>query len=197
MKMMKTAILTASILCSATVFAESASINAGANAQVQSGGLLSSIGNGVKNGVSDTAHAVHSTAVKATDATIDAGSHVAHKTRDVAVSAKDKTVNVAEKVGDKSEHAWQDTKQGTKNAVNKTEKFTAEEKAKAKSRWAAMKNDANGNQGIQTQTQAGVKVGSVNANAGVATNASTRNLGVQGQAGIEKQPTTKQNTATN
>ncbi|MFW2003607.1 hypothetical protein [Acinetobacter ursingii] len=197
MKMMKTAILTASILASASIFAGNASVNVGANAQVESDGMLSRIGHGVTQGVSNTAHAVHSTAVKATDATIDAGSHVAHKTHDVAVSAKDKTVNAAEKVGDKSEQAWQDTKRGTKKAVNKTEKFTAEQKAKAKADWAAMKNNSNGNQGINAQTQTGVKVGSVNANAGVATNASTHNLGVQGQAGIERQPTAPQNSATN
>ena len=196
MKMMKTAILTASILASAGVFAQSASIHAGANAQVESGGLLSNIGNGVKNGVSNTAHAVHSTAVKATDATVDAGSHVAHKTHDVAVSAKDKTVNAAEKVGDKSQQAWQSTKQGTKKAVANTKDFSAEQKAKAESRWNASKN-ASANNGINANTQAGVKVGSVNANAGVAANASTANLGVQGQAGVERQPTVKQNSSTN
>lgn len=152
MKMMKTAILTASILASASIFAGNASVNVGANAQVESDGMLSRIGHGVTQGVSNTAHAVHSTAVKATDATIDAGSHVAHKTHDVAVSAKDKTVNAAEKVGDKSQQAWQDTKRGTKKAVNKTEKFTAEEKAKAESRWNASKNTAKS--GISANTNA-------------------------------------------
>ncbi|MCU4413811.1 hypothetical protein KTH71_07125 [Acinetobacter sp. WU_MDCI_Axc73] len=197
MKMMKTAVLTASILASASIFAGNASVNVNANAQAESDGMLSRIGHGVTQGVSNTAHAVHSTAVKATDATIDAGSHVAHETHDMAVSATDKTINAAKKVGDKSEQVWQDTKQGTKKAVNKTEKFTAEEKAKAKSHWAAMKNDSNRNHGINAQTQTGVQVGSVKGNAGIATNASTHNLGVQTQAGIEKQPTVKQNSTTN
>lgn len=190
MKMMKSAILTASILASATVFAGNASVDVGANAQVESGGLLNRIGSGVKNGVTDTAHAVHSTAVKATDATVDAGSHVAHKTHDFAVDAKDKTVNVADKVGDKSEQAWQDTKSGTKKAVNGTEKFAAKEKAKAESHWNTKKKQpeakhhAKAKTGVKANTQAGIKVGSVNANAGVDANVSPRNVGVKTQVGV-------------
>lgn len=188
MKMMKSAILTASILASATVFAGNASVNVGANAQVESGGLLSRIGNGVKSGVTDTAHAVHSTAVKATDATVDAGSHVAHKTHDFAVDAKDKTVNIAEKAGDKSEQAWQNTKQGTKNTVKDVKNFSAEEKAKAESRWDRKKQQKQTSEaqrsGVKANSQVGVNVGSVNANAGVDANVSPRNVGVQTQIGV-------------
>ncbi|KJG93376.1 putative signal peptide-containing protein [Acinetobacter baumannii] len=45
MKMMKTAIVTASVLASASIFAQSAGVNAGASAQVnvQPGGLVSGV----------------------------------------------------------------------------------------------------------------------------------------------------------
>ena len=51
MKMMKTAIVTASVLASASIFAQSAGVNAGASAQVnvQPGGLVSGVANTVKN----------------------------------------------------------------------------------------------------------------------------------------------------
>lgn len=181
MKLIKTALFTASIFAAGATFAESASINAGANVQANSNGVLNQIGNGVKNGVTHatqaTQHAAH--------ATSNAGSHVMQGTQNVAHAAKDKTVNAAQKVGQKGEHAWQTTKNTTQHAVTKTKALTAEQKAKADARVAKMQNE---NRSLNTTTSGNVKVGSVQANSGLNTQVSRQGVNVQSHGHVNHQP---------
>lgn len=60
-KMIKTAILTTSILASASIFAQNVGVNANGSAQVnvQSGGLISGVAGAVKNTAQGVGHAAH------------------------------------------------------------------------------------------------------------------------------------------
>ena len=87
-KMIKTAIVTTSILASASIFAQNVGMNANGSAQVnvQSGGLIQGVTGAVKNtaqGVGHAAqhvgHAAVNTGVQASQTTIDAATHVGSK----------------------------------------------------------------------------------------------------------------------
>ena len=85
-KMIKTAIVTTSILASASIFAQNVGVNANGSAQVnvQSGGLISGVAGAVKNTAQGVGHAAH---------------HVGHAAVNTGVQATQKTVAKASNVG--------------------------------------------------------------------------------------------------
>ncbi|MFV8192600.1 hypothetical protein [Acinetobacter soli] len=162
MKMIKSAVLAVSVLASAGVFAGSAALNVGANAQVESnGGLLGRVGSGVGNIVGTTLHT----------------------TRDIAVNATDRAFDVVDRVTDRGDRGYEQARYEEQRQREQARQYRAEQKARADSRWSNQKKERS-NAGVKANTQVGVRVGSINANAGVDANVSPRNIGVQTQVGV-------------
>ena len=206
MKMIKSAVLAVSVLASAGVFAGSAALNVGANAQVESnGGLLGRVGSGVGNIVGTTLHttrdiattatgaslgvagqAVHASrdiAVNASDRAFGVAGQAVHASRDIAVNASDRAFGVADRMTDRGERSVEQARYEEQRQREQARQYRAEQKARADSRWSNQKKERS-NAGVKANTQVGVRVGSINANAGVDANVSPRNLGVQTQVGV-------------
>ncbi|MCB8767768.1 hypothetical protein [Acinetobacter soli] len=184
MKMIKSAVLAVSVLASAGVFAGSAALNVGANAQVESnGGLLGRVGSGVGNIVGTTLHTTRDIATTATGASLGVAGQAVHASRDIAVNATDRAFGVADRVTDRGERSVEQARYEEQRQREQARQYRAEQKARADSRWSNQKKERS-NAGVKANTQVGVRVGSINANAGVDTNVSPRNIGVQTQVGV-------------
>jgi hypothetical protein len=184
MKMIKSAVLAVSVLASAGVFAGSAALNVGANAQVDSnGGLLGRVGSGVGNIVGTTLHTTRDIATTATGASLGVAGQAVHASRDIAVNATDRAFGVADRVTDRGERSVEQARYEEQRQREQARQYRAEQKARADSRWSNQKKERS-NAGVKANTQVGVRVGSINANAGVDANVSPRNLGVQTQVGV-------------
>ena len=90
-KMIKTAIVTTSILASASIFAQNVGVNANGSAQVnvQSGGLISGVAGAVKNTAQGVGHAAHHVGHAAVHTGVNVGSQVVDKTAKVVKNTKD------------------------------------------------------------------------------------------------------------
>lgn len=184
MKMIKSAVLAVSVLASAGVFAGSAALNVGANAQVDSnGGLLGRVGSGVGNIVGTTLHTTRDIATTATGASLGVAGQAVHASRDIAVNATDRAFGVADRVTDRGERSVEQARYEEQRQREQARQYRAEQKARADSRWSNQKKERS-NAGVKANTQVGIRVGSINANAGVDANVSPRNLGVQTQVGV-------------
>lgn len=184
MKMIKSAVLAVSVLASAGVFAGSAALNVGANAQVESnGGLLGRVGSGVGNIVGTTLHTTRDIATTATGASLGVAGQAVHASRDIAVNATDRAFGVADRVTDRGERSVEQARYEEQRQREQARQYRAEQKARADSRWSNQKKERS-NAGVKANTQVGVRVGSINANAGVDANVSPHNLGVQTQVGV-------------
>ncbi|KYQ84627.1 hypothetical protein AWW72_08275 [Acinetobacter sp. NRRL B-65365] len=192
-KMIKTAIVTTSILASASVFAQSAEVNANGSAQVnvQSGGLLKGVTGAVKNtaqgvghvaqGVGHTAHnvghAAVNTGVTATQKTVGTathiGSHVVNKTGEAVKNTKDyavdKAVDGKEIAADTTANVKkriEDKKASNQpKSLNLGAQTNAQAQVNGKTSGVNAQTGLNADKkGLQTGANVGVKVLGVNAN---------------------------------
>ena len=173
-KMIKTAIVTTTLLASASIFAQNVGVNANGSAQVnvQSGGLIKGVTGLAKNsaqGVGNVAHGV---------------GHVAH---DVGHSAVNTGVNATQKtftaVGNVGSHVVNKTGETLKNTKNYTvdkagdaQAFATEKRADAKKRYQQGPNNP---KSIGVNTQAGVQLGNSSVQTQTGLNANNK----QAQAG--------------
>ncbi|APR69247.1 MULTISPECIES: hypothetical protein [Acinetobacter] len=166
-KMIKTAIVTTSILASASVFAQNVGANASGSAQVsvQSNGLIKGVTGAVKN----TAQGVGQTA-----------QHVGHAAVNTGVNVTQKTVGTAANVGSSVVHTTgAAVKNGSNYAVNKAvdgKTVATETRAEAKKRYQDRKAES---KSIGLNTQTGVHVGNSSVQAQTGLNADRK----QAQAG--------------
>lgn len=89
-KMIKTAIVTTSILASASIFAQNVGVNVNGSAQVnvQSGGLISGVAGAVKNTAQGVGHAAQHVGHAAVHTGVNVGSQVVDKTAKVVKNTK-------------------------------------------------------------------------------------------------------------
>ena len=143
-KMIKTAIVTTTILASASVFAQNVGVNANGSAQVnvQSGGLVKGITGAVANTAQGVGHAAQ---------------HVGHAAVNTGVNASQKTVGTAANIGSKVIHTTGTAVKNTKDyAVEKAvdgRTFAADKTADVKKR-IADKQAASKALSLEAQTNA-------------------------------------------
>ena len=129
MKMIKSAVLAVSVLASAGVFAGSAALNVGANAQVESnGGLLGRVGSGVGNIVGTTLHTTRDIATTATGASLGVAGQAVHASRDIAVNATDRAFGVADRVTDRGERGVEQARYEEQRQREQARQYRAEQK---------------------------------------------------------------------
>ena len=122
-KMIKTAIVTTTLLASASIFAQNVGVNANGSAQVnvESSGLIKGVTGAVKNTAQGVGHAAQ---------------HVGHAAVDTGVNATQKTVgvatNVSSQVINKTGEAVKNTRDYTVDKANDGKRFTADQKANIK-----------------------------------------------------------------
>ena len=176
-KMIKTAIVTTTLLASASIFAQNVGVNANSSAQVnvESGGLIKGVTGAVKN----TAQGVGHTA-----------QHIGHAAVNTGVDATQQTIGVATNVGtqviSKTDETVKNTRNYTVNKANDGKRFTADQKAninkqleEKQTRPKALNLDAQ----TSLNTQINGKTSSVNAKTGL--NADRKNLQTGANVGVK------------
>lgn len=147
-KMIKTAIVTTSLLACASVFAQvGAEANGSAQVNVQSGGLINGVTGAVKNTAQGVGHAAH---------------HVGHAAVNTGVEATQKTVGAVKYVGSEVAQTTGTVVKGTANyAADKVadgKAFAAEKTANAKKRYQERQSKP---RSLGINAQGGVDVGNV------------------------------------
>lgn len=176
-KMIKTAIVTTTLLASASIFAQNVGVNANGSAQVnvESGGLIKGVTGAVKN----TAQGVGHTA-----------QHIGHAAVNTGVNATQQTIgvatNVSSQVISKTDETVKNTRNYTVNKANDGKRFTADQKTKInkqleekQTRPKALNLDAQ----TSLNTQINGKTSSVNAKTGL--NADRKNLQTGANVGVK------------
>lgn len=176
-KMIKTAIVTTTLLASASIFAQNVGVNTNGSAQVnvESGGLIK----GVTGAVRNTAQGVGHTA-----------QHIGHAALDTGVDATQQTIgvatNVSSQVISKTDETVKNTRNYTVNKANDAKRFTADQKTKInkqleekQTRPKALNLDAQ----TSLNTQVNGKISSVNAKTGL--NADRKNLQTGANVGVK------------
>ena len=174
-KMIKTAIVTTTLLASASIFAQNVGINGSAQVNVESGSLIKGVTGAVKN----TAQGVGHTA-----------QHIGHAALDTGVDATQQTIgvatNVSSQVISKTDETVKNTRNYTVNKANDAKQFTADQKTKInkqleekQTRPKALNLDAQ----TSLNTQVNGKTSSVNAKTGL--NADRRNLQTGANVGVK------------
>ena len=176
-KMIKTAIVTTTLLASASIFVQNIGVNANGSAQVnvESGGLIKGVTGAVKN----TAQGVGHTA-----------QHIGHAAVNTGVNATQQTIgvatNVSSQVISKTDETVKNTRNYTVNKANDGKRFTADQKTKInkqleekQTRPKALNLDAQ----TSLNTQINGKTSSVNAKTGL--NADRKNLQTGANVGVK------------
>lgn len=176
-KMIKTAIVTTTLLASASIFAQNVGVNANGSAQVnvESGGLIKGVTGAVKN----TAQGIGHTA-----------QHIGHAAVNTGVNATQQTIgvatNVSSQVISKTDETVKNTRNYTVNKANDGKRFTADQKTKInkqleekQTRPKALNLDAQ----TSLNTQINGKTSSVNAKTGL--NADRKNLQTGANVGVK------------
>ncbi len=115
--------------CFSGVFAGSAALNVGANAQVDSnGGLLGRVGSGVGNIVGTTLHTTRDIATTATGASLGVAGQAVHASRDIAVNATDRAFGVADRVTDRGERSVEQARYEEQRQREQARQYRAEQK---------------------------------------------------------------------
>ncbi|WP_293745269.1 hypothetical protein [uncultured Acinetobacter sp.] len=176
-KMIKTAIVTTTLLASASIFAQNVGVNANGSAQVnvESGGLIKGVTGAVKNTAQGVGHVAQ---------------HVGHAAVDTGVNATQKTVGVATHVSsqviNKTGEAVKNTRDYTVDKANDGKKFTADQKANIKKRIEEKQTKSkalNLNAETNLNTQVNGKTSSLNAKTGL--NADRKNLQTGANLGVK------------